>query len=101
MDAAAEPDFVPASLSRRIDEALAAAHGDPAAPATKLRAAAACLQQALALGDDRRAALDLLAADALLTSACEAAAGSGSPPLATFAADAASVLAGLAEEDGP
>ena len=42
-------------------------------PAALADAARVCLRDALAAGDDRAAALHLLAADALITYACEAA----------------------------
>jgi hypothetical protein len=48
-------------------------------PALLAAAALACLADALGHGDDRAAALHLLAADALLTVACEAAADAGDP----------------------
>lgn len=47
-------------------------------------AALSCLRDALVKGDARAAALDLLAADALLTYGCEAAAGEGSDSLDRF-----------------
>ena len=43
-------------------------------PASLADAARVCLRDAMAAGDDRSAALHLLAADALITYACEAAA---------------------------
>jgi hypothetical protein len=46
-------------------------------PAALADAARACLRDALAAGDERAAALHLLAADALITYACEAAADEG------------------------
>lgn len=49
-------------------------------------AAAACLERAMAENVGRASALELLAADALLTHACEAAAEAGSDALAAFAA---------------
>lgn len=95
----ASPDFVPASLVDRVGEALDAAGGDPTEPATQLRAAAACLRMALQRGDDRAAAFDLLAADALLTSACEAATLSGTGSVEAFAAEATDLLAGFTAEE--
>lgn len=44
-------------------------------------AARICLRQAIALGDERAAALPLLAADSLMTYACEAAATVGDAAL--------------------
>lgn len=49
-------------------------------------AAALCLERAMAEQARRESAMDLLAADALLTHACEAAAEGGSDVLAAFAA---------------
>jgi hypothetical protein len=48
------------------------------------RAATACMQRAMTEQPRRDCALDLLAADALLTHACEAAAEQGSEALAAF-----------------
>lgn len=73
-----EPD-VPESLRDRMRNAVQDV--DDAAAETPKRlalAAIACLRAALAAGDDRAAALDLLAADALLTHASEAAVEAGS-----------------------
>jgi hypothetical protein len=67
----------PRALLARMQQALA---GSPHAAdrATRLgNAALACLREALPKGRDRSAALPLLAADALLTYACEAAAEEG------------------------
>lgn len=96
METKPAPGFVPASLADRIGEALRAAAGGRAEPAAQLRAAVTCLRAALDKGDDRRAALDLLAADALLTSACDVAVGSGGAAMAALASEAAGALAGLA-----
>jgi hypothetical protein len=61
-------------------------------------AATLCLQRALALGDERAAALDLLAADAFLTHGAEAAAEYGNNALnifaSSFGADALDRLVG-------
>ncbi|HET9985454.1 MAG TPA: hypothetical protein VFQ38_17765 [Longimicrobiales bacterium] len=74
----------PPELRSRMADALAPAQTLPGALA---EAALSCLQAALARGGDRAAALDLLAADALLTYAMEAAAEAGAEALAA-AADA-------------
>lgn len=79
------PDaHVPPALKERMDAAvrrqLAAADGaaalasDAVDPALLAEAGLACLEDALAAGDDRRSAFALLAADALITAACAAAA---------------------------
>jgi hypothetical protein len=67
---------VPPSLQAFMESAVDAIPGDDDAGAARELAAAAlaCLHQALRLGDDRAAALPLLAADALMTAACEEAA---------------------------
>jgi hypothetical protein len=49
------------------------------------QASALCLERAMAEQARRESAMDLLAADALLTHACEAAAEAGSDVLAAFA----------------
>jgi hypothetical protein len=78
----------PASLRAQIDSALAGVPGaQPESPALAEgegrvagvlgEAALDRLRAALGAGKDRRAAMDLLAADALLTYACEAAAEAG------------------------
>lgn len=68
------PGTVPASLAHRIEQALGVEAASAADPRVQTSAAAACLEAALRQGADRGAALDLLACDALLTSACGAAA---------------------------
>lgn len=72
---------VPASLAHRMTAALddVASNTDPADRAASIpvvlgEAALNCLRAAMPRCDDREAALHLLAADALITSACEAAA---------------------------
>jgi len=68
----------PADLRARMTAALLDATVTRApASALLLEAAAQCIARALALGRDRRAALELLAADGLLTVACDAAAEEG------------------------
>jgi hypothetical protein len=70
----------------------------PAVPAELGAAAIACLREALDRCDERGAALHLLAADALVTAACEAAGGAGSTPSSPAAHDVAAALAGLCDE---
>jgi hypothetical protein len=68
---------VPPSLQARMESAVeaVAAAAQPDVPAELSGAAIACLLRAFEGCDERAAALHLLAADALMTSACEAAAG--------------------------
>lgn len=82
---------IPEPLRERMRQAVAAvtATGEPAADLGE--AALDCLRDALERGDDRAAALPLLAADALLTHAAEAAALAGPE----------SLRAVLAKFDGP
>ncbi len=66
---------VPDSLRARMRAALSGEnHGERSVSRALLSAALGSLDQALALGNARSAAAPLLAADALLTVACEAAA---------------------------
>jgi hypothetical protein len=68
---------VPVSLSVRMERALVdvAPDDSPAAISDSLLAAAvSCLRDAVDACDERQGALPLLAADALMTAACEAAA---------------------------
>jgi len=69
----------PPALARALERAVASPTGTAAVTAEAQLAAAAgtALRQALALGDTRPAAYQLLAADALLTCAIEHAAGQG------------------------
>ena len=64
-------------------------------------AARVCLRDALAAGDDRSAALHLLAADALITHACEAAVEDSAAFDAVARAAAPERLALLLDTDGP
>jgi hypothetical protein len=73
--AAREPR-APERLLARMDAALAG-RTESEIPEALAGAAFSCLRAALAGGADRSAAWDLLAADALLTYACEAAAERG------------------------
>jgi hypothetical protein len=77
---------VPGALQTRMESAIAGLDGDNVA-AVLAEAAHACLGDALAAGDERGAALHLLAADALITYACEAAADADGSALAGLAAD--------------
>jgi hypothetical protein len=77
----------PERLIRRMEAALTGVEANGADLAGELgEAAVVCLRGALAAGPGRAAALDLLAADALLTYACEAAADGGAAGLERFAA---------------
>lgn len=77
---------VPARLVERMRAALDPLDGTPEdLPSALGSAAVACLRDALAKGDQREAALDLLAADALLTYGGEAAAEVGPAALERFA----------------
>lgn len=67
-------------MESALDEVL----DEDAIPSGLAEAARACLRDALDIGDDRRAALHLLAADALMTYACEAALDSGTEALHTL-----------------
>ncbi len=77
---------VPAPLRDRMHEAVWAGRTDDTVSRLLGEAAIACLHDALAAGNDRDAALHLLAADALLTHGAEAAAEAGSDALEAFAA---------------
>jgi len=66
----------PEPLFARMAAALAG-RAEPDVPEALAGAALACLRAAVEGGRDRAAAWDLLAADALLTYACEAAAEAG------------------------
>jgi hypothetical protein len=84
---------VPSELRERIGRAVQAASsveervGTAGTQDPRLLAAAAldCLRQVIASSGDRGSALDLLAADALLTRACAVAAQDGPETLAEFA----------------
>ncbi len=73
----ARPDDVPAPLAARMADALAGAQLQDAGACAE--AGLAALRRALAAGDERSAALDLLTADALITAACVRAATDGLP----------------------
>jgi hypothetical protein len=80
----------PDPLARRIEAALHDLDGaGDDVPRALGDAAFACLHASLAAGPSRAAALDLLAADALLTYAWEAAADGGAESLERFAAQCA------------
>lgn len=70
---------VPPALEARMESAMDDVIDHDSVPATLADAARECMRDALAAGDDRSAALHLLAADALITYACEAAADGGEP----------------------
>jgi hypothetical protein len=76
---AARSDAVPPALQDEMEAAASAvpATAPPDAPAELADAALACLRAAFDECDSRGAALHLLAADALVTGACEAAAEAG------------------------
>jgi hypothetical protein len=76
----------PERLARRMEAALQAVDADDDVSHALGNAAFACLQASLEAGPGRAAALDLLAADALLTYAWEAAAEEGADGLERFAA---------------
>ena len=73
-------EAAPPALHERMIHWAAAADAEEAQLGLG-QAALAALQRALELGPARAAALELLAADALVTYACEAAAGIGSAAL--------------------
>jgi hypothetical protein len=69
---------VPDSLRARMRSAISReSHEVETVSGALLNAAMSCMDEALALGNARVAAGQLLAADALLTAACEAAAENG------------------------
>ncbi|MCI0435681.1 MAG: hypothetical protein L0271_18850 [Gemmatimonadetes bacterium] len=80
----------PVGLRARMQDALDGIDSSGEPSDTLLEAAAACIARAVALQQDRRAALDLLAADGLLTIACDAATDAGE-----FARRASARLAAL------
>jgi hypothetical protein len=81
---AARSGAVPTSLAAQMELAVKTvpASDPPDIPGELTEAALSCLQRAFEDCDRRPAALHLLAADALITSACEAAAEEGSHALA-------------------
>jgi hypothetical protein len=69
---------IPASLASLMELAVREVDTGADGDATTLSlAAVACMRTALRMGDERAGALHLLAADALITAACEAAADDG------------------------
>lgn len=102
---AARSGPVPPALEARMESAIdAVAPGsDGGALSFELAAAAQlCMRDALASADDRSAALHLLAADGLMTYACEAAAEAVSKSAGdTAGTDAASDIAALADAFAP
>jgi hypothetical protein len=87
-------DDVPASLQSRMEQSARDATG-VTIPDALASASLDALRDALALCDDRAAALPLLAADALITAACEAAADDEAALAALCAAFDPSRLAAL------
>jgi hypothetical protein len=96
---------VPAALADRVREAVRASEATQSVRAMNaasesvsgllLDAAVACMTAALRHGPRRAAAADLLAADALLTWACEAAVDEGRGRLEALAVDASRMMAAL------
>lgn len=76
-------EAAPADLRTRMLDAVATQSGDSTADVLAA-AALLCMQRALRNPAERFSALELLAADALLTHACEAAAEAGPAALAAF-----------------
>ena len=76
----------PDALRERMLAALADVNGEETVHGQLADAAAICLQNAMAEQALRVCAIGLLAADALMTHACEAAAETGGDELAAFAA---------------
>ncbi len=98
---AARTTGAPGDLSARMRSAWAQVQGADARMSRSrrlLEAAATCIERALGAGSDRRAALDLLAADGLLTVACDAAAEEGDA--SAFALEASTRLAALLADRG-
>jgi hypothetical protein len=96
---------IPAALRERMRVALADARAggapDGSGPGEMLaRAALDCLRLVLASSGERESALDLLAADALLTDAVAAAAERGPAALAAFAEESLARIAALLPESG-
>lgn len=92
---------VPPALEARMESAIEDVIDDDSVPASLADAARVCMRDALAAGDDRSAALHLLAADALITYACEAAADGAAAFEAVARAAAPERLALLLDTDGP
>jgi hypothetical protein len=90
---AVSPESIPPELDRTMRAALADRDGDAR---TALAAAEACLRRALERIDKRAVAIELLAADALLTDACARAAGAG---VGALAAEATERLTALLEPE--
>ncbi|HSK19770.1 MAG TPA: hypothetical protein VK912_11540 [Longimicrobiales bacterium] len=93
---------VPPALEARMESAMDDVVGQDTVPAALAAAARVCMRDALAAGDDRSAAVHLLAADALITYACEAAADGRDAEFDVVARAAAPErLALLLDTDGP
>lgn len=94
MRAGAVPPVLEARMERAIDDVL----DDDVVARALADAARSCLRDAVRAGDDRAAALHLLAADALITYACEAAAAGDAHGIDTLAeASSAARLSQLLE----
>ncbi|HEX9105818.1 MAG TPA: hypothetical protein VF832_01285 [Longimicrobiales bacterium] len=94
----ARPEPPPADLRARMAEALAGAKAETV-PGALAEGALACLQATMAAPQERASALDLLAADALLTYALEAAAEIGAVAIKEMTeAYGPNALAGLLDE---
>lgn len=95
----------PPALRERMAAAIEGLEGAAATggvPLLLARAAEECLRATLASPSERPAALHLLAADALLTHACQAAAAQGLDALETFTAEwGPARLARVGADGGP
>jgi len=87
----------PAALATHMRASLAAAGN---AEAAMLEAALACLRRSISARPRRRAALELLAADALITQACEDAVSQGPDVLAERSTTICARLGALLAEAG-
>lgn len=91
---------IPDPMRDPIRAALETTGGDDAG-AGLLDASLLCLRHALEIGDDRSAAVHLLAADALLTAAFDAAVSEGPTLVRSLAERAAADLARLLPDPAP
>jgi hypothetical protein len=78
-------ESVPSALQAEMASALQEVSEERRMPAVLAEAARICLLRALQHGDERAAALPLLAADALVTYACDAASAEGDDALQELA----------------
>lgn len=90
-------EAAPAALRERIRDSLASIGGatDSGDPERLAAAGLDRLRRVIESAGDRASAFDLLAADALLTEACGAAAENGPEGLAAFAQELIEAIAGL------